>query len=74
MELHPKWVNHSCFKKLEAYHKVVRTTWKKDYESFYESLNNFMQDSLVFNKDIFGNIFRRKMEYDDFSASVPIMS
>lgn len=52
------WVTH------EDYHQVVHRAWTRRQGSPVEALEQVRADSLVFNKEVFGNIFRRKREIE----------
>nr|KYP32736.1 Retrovirus-related Pol polyprotein LINE-1 [Cajanus cajan] len=52
------WCTH------EAYTEVVHTAWHRGHGSVAQALANVREDSVVFNKDIFGNIFTRKTILD----------
>ncbi|KAK2378521.1 hypothetical protein QL285_066416 [Trifolium repens] len=50
------WINHS------DYEDVVLNAWLAERGNITSALNKVKDDSIVFNKDIFGNIFRKKRE------------
>jgi len=52
------WCTH------EDYHEIVKQAWRKDTCNISVSLKNVMEESQVFNKEVFGNIFRKKREYE----------
>jgi len=41
------------------YHEIVKQ-WRKNTCNISVSLKNVMEESQVFNKEVFGNIFRKK--------------
>jgi len=59
------WCTH------ENYHEIVKQEWRKDTCNISVSLKNVMEESQVFNKEVFGNIFRKKkksmkLDYKEF--------
>ena len=48
------WVLH------EDYHHVVTRAWNKEVNGVVDGLRRVKDDSIIFNKEVFGNIFRRK--------------
>lgn len=48
------WVAHDDF------HGVVGNAWRRDSPNVVNSLDGVRIDSLIFNKEVFGDIFRRK--------------
>ena len=48
------WVYH------EDYHHVVHQAWNKGVNGVVDGLNRVKDASIIFNKEVFGNIFRRK--------------
>jgi len=52
------WCTH------EDYPTIVKNAWKKDQGSISTALRNVKDESLVFNRETFGNIFKRKREYE----------
>lgn len=52
------WCTH------EAHSDIVKQAWRKDQGNVSLSLNNVKHESLIFNKEVFGNIFLRKIEYE----------
>lgn len=48
------WSSHDGF---EA---VVRKAWDEGHHSVIQRLDRVGEESLVFNRDVFGNIFRKK--------------
>lgn len=54
------------------YKNVVSTAWDKGRPRVLEALHEVRNDSLEFNRTIFGNIFRRKMHIENCIASVQL--
>lgn len=52
--LQAAWINH------EAFPQVVQRAWSKGNNMIYNCLEKVREDALVFNTDVFGNIFKRK--------------
>lgn len=48
----------------DVYPTLVKNAWKKNLGNVSIALSNVRQDSLVFNKETFGNIFHKKKEYE----------
>lgn len=52
------WVSH------EDFAQVVRNAWTKGDKVVPNSLENVKNDALVFNSEVFGNIFRKKKKLE----------
>lgn len=44
----------------ERYHQVVEEAWNEKKDSSTEALNMVKEKSIIFNHEVFGNIFKRK--------------
>ena len=58
------WIGHA------EYGRIVQEAWNKGNRDVIRGLNEVRQDSLSFNKDTFGNIFRRKRSLENRIANV----
>ncbi|GAU48983.1 hypothetical protein TSUD_245740 [Trifolium subterraneum] len=52
------WFTHS------DYPQLVKNTWSRDRNNIIGCLQNVAQESITFNKEVFGNIFARKKEVE----------
>lgn len=47
------------------YRQLVVNAWNRNKDNFVTSLNNVREDSLVFNREVFGNIRKKKREIEN---------
>jgi hypothetical protein len=52
------WFTHS------DYPSLVKNSWARDRSNIVNCLQNVANDSTIFNKEVFGNIFARKKEVE----------
>ncbi|PNY14872.1 ribonuclease H, partial [Trifolium pratense] len=52
------WFTHN------AYPLLVKNAWARDRSNIVQSLQNVANESTIFNKEVFGNIFARKKEVE----------
>jgi hypothetical protein len=52
------WFTHS------EYPALVKDSWARDRRGIVQCLQNVTKDSIIFNKEVFGNIFARKKELE----------
>lgn len=48
------WCTHDDYK------TVVQNAWEKDCDNIHSALLNVCEDSIIFNKEVFGNLFANK--------------
>ncbi|PNX93226.1 ribonuclease H, partial [Trifolium pratense] len=53
------WMSHS------EYEQVIKNAWSKERGAPVAALNAIKEDSIIFNKEVFGNIFQRKRNLEN---------